>query len=87
LAILAALAVKDDLRSLANQRETYYTDHQHFPGRRTVTYDGARGVEIGNEAVRLNRGDRLAALQLTPKRNSYCLHVVRITGASDTTAP
>ncbi len=40
----ADVAVKDDLRNVANQLETYFTDHQHYPGKRAVTYDGARRV-------------------------------------------
>ncbi len=83
----ADLAVKSDLRNVANDLETFYTDHQHYPGRQALAYDGVRRVDIGPKSVRLNRGDRLAALRLTSDRGAYCVHVVRAQGASDTTKP
>lgn len=79
--------MKDDLRNVANRFETYFTDHQHYPGRHAVTDDGVREVQIGNASVRLSRGDRLAALRRTSDRNAYCIHVVRAKGATDTTEP
>lgn len=60
-----ALAVESDLRNVANDLEAFFTDHQHYPGRQAVSNDGVRRVDIEPRFVRLNRGDRLAALRLT----------------------
>jgi type II secretory pathway pseudopilin PulG len=80
----ADLAVKSDLRSIANQLETYYTNHQTYPGTRAVAYDGVRDVQIGRKVVKLGRGDRLGTIRLTSDRQSYCIRVKRSRGTIDT---
>lgn len=80
----ADLAVKNDLRTLANKLETYFTDYQTYPGPRAVSTNGARKVTIGQETVRLAEGDHLGSIRLTKSRQAFCIRVLRNTGASDT---
>ena len=82
----ADLAVKGDLRNLANELETYYTGHQNYPGPRAVSTDGARKVTIGRKTVRLAEGDHLGTIRLTKSRQAYCIRVLRDAGSSDTSS-
>jgi hypothetical protein len=80
-------SVKTDLRYLATEMETYFTDHQSYPGDRAVQYDGRRSVQIGDATHRLKVGDRLGTVRLTRDRDAFCLQVVRVPSASETSEP
>ncbi len=77
-------AVQSDLRYIANEMETYFTDHQKYPGSRAITVSG-RLVAIGSEPVRLSKSNRLGTIRLTKDRWAFCVRVVRKADASATT--
>ena len=83
----ADAAVQSDIRNLATVMETFFTDHSRYPHARDVTYNGRRAVKFLGDTLHLQSGDRLGAIRLTDDAQSYCLHVVRTKGASQTTRP
>jgi hypothetical protein len=79
-------AVKDDLRSIATQMETFLTDQSRYPSGGDVNYNGKRTLKfLDAYEVRLAFGDRLRTIKLTDDGLSYCLKVDRAEGASSTT--
>ena len=82
----ADATVQSDLRAIANEMETYFTDHQVYPGPHAVSTDGARKVTLGRNTVRLAEGDHLGTIRLTKSRQAYCIRVLRDADSSDTTS-
>jgi prepilin-type N-terminal cleavage/methylation domain-containing protein len=54
-------SMKSDLRTVANQMETYFTDHQVY----AAPTQAARVVTIGTETVTISTGNTLTAVGLT----------------------
>jgi prepilin-type N-terminal cleavage/methylation domain-containing protein len=69
--------MKSDLRSVANELETYYTDNQQYPVNTTVT-QAAKTVTVGTggSTVRLSDPQSTFTMDaLGAGGESYCLHM------------
>jgi prepilin-type N-terminal cleavage/methylation domain-containing protein len=75
-------SVKSDLRNVANQMESYYTDYESYPLALTgATFSGYQ--VLGNELVRISTGNRIA-INFNSTNDAYCLQGTN-PKASDTT--
>jgi prepilin-type N-terminal cleavage/methylation domain-containing protein len=64
-------SVKSDLRNVANQMESYYTDYDTYPLALTgSTFSGYQ--VLGNELVRISTGNRIA-INFNSNTDAYCL--------------
>src|SRR3954454_24526374 len=64
-------SLKSDLRNVANQMESYYTDYAVYP----TALSGASfaGYQVlGNELVRISTGNRIA-VNFNAAQDAYCL--------------
>jgi type IV pilus assembly protein PilA len=82
-------SMKSDLRTVANEMETYYTDNQAYPAVSQSSTTVTLGTGAGAPAVRVSTGNQIAAT--IPARTSadgtYCLVATRAStaaGASQT---
>lgn len=84
-------SMKSDLRTVANEMETYFTDNQTYPA---ITQAGGAGTAVtvgGGNAVDVSTGNTASAVGLTnattaaalPAPAGYCLTMAN-TGASQT---
>jgi hypothetical protein len=62
--------VKSDLRTVANEMETYFTDNQIYPTSSQVSGVSGR-IAIGTDEVALSQGDAVIIAQ--SGRNGFCL--------------
>ena len=69
--------MKSDLRSVANELETYYTDNQAYPVNTTVTQSGKQvTVGTGGSVVRLSDPQSTFVMDaLGGGGETYCLHM------------
>lgn len=75
-------SIKSDLRNVANQMESYYTDYEIYPtGLGSTTFQGYQVV--GNELVRISTGNRIR-VDFNAAGDAYCLQGTNSKG-SDTT--
>ena len=63
-------AMKSDLREVANQMETYYTDNNKYPSSITSVSHGR--LDVGGQTVQLTNGDALKVEFVHPD-GEYCL--------------
>jgi|GEM_PF-274122 len=71
-------SMKSDLRTVANQMETYYVDNLAYPG---VTAAG-NVATVGGTAVTLSTGNTVATVAAaSAAKAAYCIQITRIAGA------
>jgi type IV pilus assembly protein PilA len=75
-------SLKSDLRNVANQMESYYTDYTVYPT--TLAGTSFAGYQVlGNELVRVSSGNRIA-VDFNATADAYCLQATNPKG-TDTT--
>ena len=62
-------SMKSDLRTVANEMETYFTDNQTYP----VVASGTGTVTVGTNAVTLSKGNTLASTTTGAVAGTFCL--------------
>jgi type IV pilus assembly protein PilA len=75
-------SIKSDLRTVANEEETYYTDAQNYgtnTGSATAPVVGTAG-----NAVKLSPGNTVAGLSINAAGTAYCIQITNPKG-TDTT--
>jgi len=75
-------SIKSDLRTVANDMESYYTEFEAYP----TTLDGATvtgSAPIGNEVVRLSAGNSVQ-IDFNAPKNAYCLQGTNTQATSST---
>jgi prepilin-type N-terminal cleavage/methylation domain-containing protein len=71
-------SIKSDLRTIANEEETYYTDNQAY-----LAISGVSGsLTIGSDSVKLSSGDTIT-VTLNTAANAYCIKGVNTGKASN----
>ncbi|MFC6005830.1 type II secretion system protein [Angustibacter luteus] len=76
-------SMKSDLRTVANEMETYYTDNQNYPA---ANASGTDTVNVGTTAVKLTKGntvDITVVVGAGVVDGSYCLKASNAKGTSD----
>src|SRR6478735_119241 len=63
-------SVKSDLRTVANEMETYYTDNQSYPTIAVVTAGGS--AVVGGTTVTLSKKNQVSTVS-APTGGKYCL--------------
>jgi prepilin-type N-terminal cleavage/methylation domain-containing protein len=75
-------SAKSDVRTIATEMETYYTDNQTYPttlGAATATANGGNSYSVGADTVVLSPGNT-ASLTLNTAANAYCVLVTPAVG-------
>ena len=76
--------VKSDLRTVANEVESYYVDHQEYPDDATASA-GAIVIGDGADAVTVNLSDDANDIEYTNEGQEYTITGVNSTKGSDKT--
>ncbi len=64
-------SIKSDLRTIANELETYYTDYQAYPA---TAPTGSGNLTIGSDSVSLSAGNTVTTTyQNTASQPTYCI--------------
>src|SRR4051794_23506978 len=65
-------SMKSDLRTIANEEETYFTDNQAY-----LAVAVSHPVVIGTTSVQLSNGNQ-GAITLNASKSAYCIDVSRV---------
>ena len=79
-------SIKSDLRTVANELETFYTDSQAYPAAATVT-QAAAGDDVviaGGNSAKVSSGNDLQQYVLNGTGDAFCLRMSNTKGSTTT---